>query len=202
MEGDENKKVFVKWAATDFEDNGSLTTAGTTVNLYYSTDNVNFTPFATGLAPNTSSQSCTTNSSEEILPVGKEWTGCYIWNLPGVLYEKLMFIRVEVIDADSLGASALTPPLNAGNMSILAGDLDKGIGGQARSAMFSMPANASSDRGGNSLPNTFIVDSKGVTYFLEPTTGILKIDPSDGIIKVFMEIDEDEDIPSIQSGPS
>ena len=189
---------------TDYDDLTELPTLdGLKINLYYSNDNISFIPInnAQNLDPELISSGCTLDSSEEILPDSVSWTGCYSWYLPSNLLNKITFIRVEVIDSDGLGASALAPPLNAGNLSIIAGDIDKGIGGQARSAMFSMPANSKSDRGGWSFPDSFIVDSRGVTYFLDSEMGILKIDPADGIIQLLIGIDENIWVPTLGSDP-
>lgn len=199
-----NRSLFIKWIATDFDDislNEKIT--GLTANLYYSLDNLNFIPIAIAqnLPIDISSSNCTTNLPDEVLPNGINWTGCFEWLVPSFLQGKMLFVRVEVIDEDSLGASALAPPINAGNLSIIAGDIDKGIGGQARSAMFSLPANDNSDRGGWSFPNSFVINSQGITYFLDIELGILMVDPSDGIIQLLIGINENEIIPSINEGP-
>ncbi len=200
----ENPNIFIKWLATDFDETTEdLTLDGVKVNLYYSNDNINFRAISNGenLSPSMQASGCSLDSPDEILPDSKSWTGCYRWQVPSLLYEKIIFIRVEVIDSDDLGASALTPPLNAGSLSIIAGDIDKGIGGQARSAMFSMPANSKSDRGGWSFPDSFVVDSRGITYFLDSEIGLLKIDPADGIINLMIGIDNSKAVPALGSDP-
>ena len=139
VDGKASSEVFIKWISTDFDAEGE-TLDNLKINIYYSTNNIDFFPInsAQNISPNISSSRCTVNGKDsvpEVIAITDAegnfiydrtfWTGCFNWILPSNLYGELLFIRVEAIDGDGLGASGMAPPLNAGNLSIIAGDIDK-----------------------------------------------------------------------------
>lgn len=107
------------------------------------------------------------------------FNGCYKWTSPTNGFLK---IRGKVTDSDNQVAFGLSSPLNVGQLRMLAGKTDPGTNQSARVNKF-QPYNGDvnwSDQG------SFVVTRDGVIYVRDSKRGILKIDPIDGIARVFI----------------
>lgn len=158
--------VYIKWHVSDDK---SLPSGS--ISLYYTTDEVNFTQIASGL-DNIANGGCTID--------GTTFTGCYHWTSPGAPngYFK---IRLEVTDTSSIKTLSSTPPLNVPSFKVIAGNTDAGLGGSARSAvLYSEPGNENGD------PNSLVIDKNGIFYFKDYKRGIMKIDPTTGLLTMYL----------------
>lgn len=105
--------------------------------------------------------------------------GCYKWTSPTNGFLK---IRGKGTDSDNQVAFGLSSPLNVGQLRLLAGKTDAGTNQSAKVNKF-QPYQTD--------PNfadafSFVVTRDGVIYVRDLKRGILKIDPLDGIARVFI----------------
>ncbi len=160
------QSVYIKWHISD-----DYALPAGSINLYYTTDEQTFTVIDSGLE-NQATGGCTAS--------GSPFTGCYVWTSPGAPagYFK---VRIEVTDSASLKTLSSTSGLNTQNFNVIAGNTDPGLGGSATSAvLYSFVSNEASD------PNSLVVDNNGVFYFKDYKRGILKIDPSTGLLTSYI----------------
>jgi hypothetical protein len=163
--------VYIKWKATDAVGLGS-----NPITVEYSTDGSTYTQIATGLS-NGANSSCTIDSSSTTLDDGN--TGCYVWS--GTSIGTYFVVRIRATNLGSTTASAQSAPVNAGNINVIAGNLDKGVNGSAQSAIINMINAGSSPR-----VQQFVVMPDGKIILIDQTTGIMIIDPVDGKYKVLI----------------
>ena len=160
--------VYLFWNSTA----GSSPLATSPIRLYFTVDDVNWTEITSGGAiSNAQRTGCTLISGS---------TGCYKWSSP-----TSNFFRVRALVADTTGitAQASSPAVNSGSLSVVAGNTDPGLGGSAKSAMFS------NDLGGNarfSDRSTLVVATDGTIFFRDYQKGILKVDPATGKQTLFI----------------
>lgn len=158
--------VFIKWKLTD-----DTALPALPVNLYYTTDETNFTLIAANIA-NSANSGC--------LVDGVNYTGCYKWT-SGAPVSTYFKIRVAAIDASGMSSFSSASPNNMSLFKIIAGNTDPGLGGSAASALiFSSMVGALSDT------RTLVVTPDGKFYIRDLKRGILTIDPIDGKLKSFI----------------
>lgn len=106
-------------------------------------------------------------------------TGCFAW-ASGSPTNDAYQIRLIVTDSATQSNQATTAPLNTDKFRIIAGNMDPGLNGNARTAMF-FP------RGGGEQVYTraFVVAPNG-NVFLHDPRGILRIKPADGVVRLFI----------------
>lgn len=160
--------LYIKWNASA----GTGTTlTSNPISIYTTTDDLNYTLVASNLT-NTGQGGCTVTAS---------MTGCYAWT-PGNLSTSYFRVRVTAQDVNGQVTAQSTPPINVSSVfSFLAGNVDPGLNASATAAMFF-------DYGppGFSDSTTFVIDSYGDVFFRDIYRGILKVNPSDGIQRVFI----------------
>jgi hypothetical protein len=159
--------VYIRWTAS-----GSYLGA-TPVQLFFTTDNVNWTQFATGLPNGNTGCSSVTGTGT----ASTTSTGCYLWanGSPTTNYTQ---IRVSV--GNTLGATTFADslPVNANAMQILAGNTETGLNGAAASAVFQAQYNQTTWADAQSL----VVNSKGILYFRDIALGLVTVNPANGIL--------------------
>jgi hypothetical protein len=102
-------------------------------------------------------------------------TGCALLTAPS---SDVFTLRVGVENAEGLVTFVTSNILNSSNLLVRAGNLDAGLDGSARGALFF----------GNSQtqPGIFVVTSSGEIFFLDLTRGVLRYDPADGIVSLYI----------------
>jgi hypothetical protein len=111
-------------------------------------------------------------------------TGCY--RLSAAPTSGYLKFRVTATDSDSLQSAISTQGMNvASSIRFLAGNTDPGTNLSAQAAMFFYIR--MSDVVSRDL-HTLAVDRNGVVYFKDKNRGILKVDPADGIQRVFLRL--------------
>lgn len=167
--------VYLKWKASDDQ-----VLPSNAVSIYFTTDEVNWSLVTNNLV-NGSNGSCVVNHGST--PADDDATGCYRMNAsPASGFVKF---RVVIKDSDGLETGASSVALNLTSiMKFLAGNTDPGINLSAQSAMF-FYRRMSSDMITSDI-NTLAVTRDGVVYFKDSVRGILKVDPSDGVARVFL----------------
>lgn len=170
-----NQKVYIKWKVSDVE--GLISKP---ISIYYTLDEINYYPVIENIS-NGQSNICTVDHGSSTLDDGS--TGCYAWNFNQSV-DSALKIRVKVTDTSGQSATMTSAPLNAGNIVILAGNTDIGIGGQARTAVFYPPYSSI-----KSVPiaQKFAIDKNGVFYFLDHYQGLLRADPATGILEILVK---------------
>lgn len=161
------QSVFIKWKATD--DTGLPSNA---INISFTANEVDFTNIATGL-PNSQGAGCTIDAN---------YTGCYRWT-NGSPFNTYFKVRVGVTDSSGLTSFASAPPNNTTPFQIIAGNTDLGLNGSAAAAILRTRNSTST----NSGVGRFVVTSNGNVFILDDR-GLLRIDPFDGLLKMFLPI--------------
>jgi hypothetical protein len=161
--------AYIFWNTTS----GTNTLAANPIRLFFTTDDTNWTEITLGSGPiaNAAGAGCTLISGS---------TGCYKWSAATSAFFR---VRALVTDTSGLTAQASSPAINSGGLSVIAGNVDSGLGGTAKSAMFSndLTGNARfSDR------STLVVTNDGTIYFRDYQKGILKVDPATGKQTLFI----------------
>lgn len=115
--------------------------------------------------------------------LGKDATGCYHW-ASGAPTSKYFKIRVAVDNNYGAVAFSNSAPLNAEGIGLLAGNLEAGVGGSALAATF-----LSDDSLGRLYlrDQSLLVTNSGVIYLNDFFKGILKINPSTGVLESFIK---------------
>lgn len=165
--------VYIKWFAAD--SNGL---AADPISLYYTTDDVNYHLIASGLN-NGSNGGCAIN--EVATTADDQATGCFVW-VSGSPANGFFRIQARARNNYGLEASSASSPINVAEIRILAGNVDPGTNSSAAAAMFF------NEMGNymNADPQSFVVTDAGIIYFRDKNRGILKIDPADGVQRVFI----------------
>lgn len=115
--------------------------------------------------------------------LGKDATGCYHWS-SGAPTSKYFKIRVAVDNIYGAVAFSNSAPLNADGIGLLAGNLESGVGGSALAATFL----TEDSMGRLYLRNqSLLVTNSGVIYLSDFFKGILKINPSTGVLESFIK---------------
>jgi hypothetical protein len=157
--------LYINWKVTD-----DRALPAQYITLEFTTDNSgNYDEIAANLG-SLAYNSCT---------VQPGFSGCYKWTSPTNGFLK---IRGKVTDSDNQVAFGISSPLNVGQLRLLAGKTDPGTNQSARVNKF-QPYNGDvnwTDQG------SFVVTRDGVIYVRDSRRGILKIDPIDGIARVFI----------------
>ena len=161
-----NGNVYIKWKATD--SNGFNAGA---IAIEYTLDGKTFTSVATGLN-NASNGGCTADSGATTLDNGN--TGCYVWS--GGAPSDYFAIRVRATNSSSLASSSLGNFLNPGNITILAGNLDTGLNGTAKSALIKVRKGTS-----RAITHQFAVLPDGKILIIDQLYGLVMINPTDGV---------------------
>ena len=166
--------IFIKWKASD-----DLSLPATPISIYFSTDDSTWTLVANNLL-NSSNGSCIVNNPST--PADNDATGCY--KLTAAPTSGYLKFRVIVTDSDGLQTAGTSVGMNiASTIRFLAGNTDPGTNLSAQSAMFfyrRMSDLWTADA------YTLAVDRNGVVYFKDANRGIMKVDPADGVAKVFL----------------
>lgn len=160
--------VYIHWKATD----NTALPAGS-ISLFYTQDEINFLPVAGASALNNQNYNCTG------LTLGAN-EGCFKWT-NGSPLNTAYKIQVVVNDQTDLSAKLISNPLNTGQIKILAGNTESGLGGSAQSALFFNRKN-----GGEPDLGTLVMTNDGRIYFADYKRGIITVDPADGNQKVFI----------------
>ncbi|MCO4754642.1 MAG: hypothetical protein KC478_09165, partial [Bacteriovoracaceae bacterium] len=161
--------VYIRWKAKDPD----KALPASAISLFYSEDEINFTGISTaqGLGANSNNCPNITLATDE---------GCYKWT-GGSPLNNAYKIRATVTDSDGLKTQSISNPLNNGNLRIIAGNTESGLGGSATEAMF-----FTKDAGSEADPGTLVVTDQGQIYIADSKRGILTIDPVDGKQKIFI----------------
>ena len=161
--------VYIKWNATS-----TTGLSATGIQLFYTLNDTTWIPIGTGLA-NAAGAGCSISGSQ---------TGCYTWTngSPTSVYFR---VKVQATDTSSYVGQNLSGAVNATQFRLLAGNTESGLGGSASSAVF-LTTVQSDPRKGDA--RTLIVHPNGTIYFKDASRGILKVDPSDGILKVVVPV--------------
>lgn len=162
--------IYVKWKITD-----DLAIPAGSVALYYTTDETNFTPIASGL-DNASNGGCSLTGTA---------TGCYRWT-NGSPTNTYLRIRVGVTDSDGIVSFGSGSALNTGNFSVIAGNIDDGREGSAQAAFFFTQAQVNQST--NADKKSLVVTSNGTIYLKDALRGILKIDPVTRSATTFLRV--------------
>ena len=163
--------VYIRWTAS-----GSSLIPNP-ITIQFSSDDISWNIITTGLA--NGQNNCT--SMQGAGGASSAATGCYKWNSGS---PSSGYYRLRVIAENSLGASSYATglPLNAGQMQVLAGSTDTGLGSSAASAVFQASYADPNYVDGQSI----VVNSKGTIYFRDVSNGIVSIDPSNGKASVIV----------------
>lgn len=119
--------------------------------------------------------------------LGKDATGCYHWS-SGAPTSKYFKIRVAVENTYGAVAFSNSAPLNAEGIGLLAGNLEAGVGGSALAATF-----LTEDSLGRLYlrDQSLLVTNAGAIYLNDFFKGILKINPSTGVLESFIKKSSD-----------
>lgn len=167
--------LYIKWRITD-----DKALPATAVSLYFTTDDNTYTAIGTGL-PNGASGGCTVNHAST--PADNTATGCYKW--ASIPTGNFLRIRVIATDSEGLTSGGVSTSLNiASTLRFLAGNTDPGLNLSASSAMFfsrRMYEMSTTDT------QSLVVTRDGVVFFKDVNRGILKVDPADGVQRLFLD---------------
>lgn len=159
--------VFIKWKLTDVQGLQPMP-----VDLFYTTDEINYTLIASGLA-NGVNGACSIDVTHS--------TGCYRW-VSGSPTSSYYRVRVRATDSDNLSVVASAPPNNTVPFQIIAGSTDPGLGGSAAGAVL-FPNVPYSVLG--SAAGCFVVRDNGM-MFLCDERGLMQVDPQNGNYKLYL----------------
>ena len=157
--------LFVKWKIT-----GTIANA----ELEISYNETTWTTLASNLL-NSAGAGCTIN---------EEFTGCLL--LPGGSPSSSYYrLRLKTFGSDGSFTYTASNPVNAGGFRIIAGNTSETVDGAARSAVFN-PSASGDQRIGDML--SMVVADDGTVYVADGIRGLLRINPSDGILKVVIPV--------------
>ncbi len=155
--------VYIRWAVS-----GNL--GQNPISLYYKlTSASSWTQIATNLV-NGVNGSCTADDPGTAQVEG----GCYVWS-GGSPSASAYQIQIRVADTNSMVSMATAAMINSGQIQILAGNTEPGVGGSAKSAIY-----FSTGGGDQTWVNQFVVAPNGYIYIYD-TRGIFRIQPANGI---------------------
>ncbi len=162
------QNIFVKWKASDQE--GLKTNP---ISIYYTEDNVNYTPFSGASAlPNDQGSGCMKEAADE---------GCAVLTAPTSSYFK---VRLVATDTRNTTVFYNSEPLNNSKLRIIAGNTETGLGGSAKTAIFNSLGQASTVS--YVYRHRLAVSSDGKYFYIDPSYGLVWINPATGILSVFI----------------
>lgn len=166
--------IYIKWTASDDKPLGS-----NPITILFTTDDQTYSTVATNLV-NGQNGSCSVDSGLTTADDGS--TGCYYWSSSPV--SGYLRVRVVVQDSDGLTAGFSSVPMNvASSIRFLAGNTDPGTNLSAQAAIFlSVRLENIISQDSHSL----VVTRDGTVFFKDMNRGILKVDPSDGVQRLFI----------------
>lgn len=166
--------LYIKWKAVDDKALG-----GTPITVQFTTNDVDFTNVATGLV-NGQNGACTVDHGLTSADNGS--TGCYFWS--SVPVGGFLRVRIVAQDTDNLTAGANSVPLNvAANLRFLAGNTDPGTNLSAQASLF---LSTLMDNAYSQDNHSLVISREGTVFFKDSTRGILKVDPSDGVQRIYI----------------
>lgn len=163
--------VYVRWRATD-----NVALGANAISLQYklsSSTTWQAIVGGQGLA-NSSNGPCTID--DPLTPIIE--TGCFVWNSSPS--SGAFQVKLTVTGSTGINSSVTSVPLNGGNLALVAGNTDLGLGGSARSAIFLNDSQGESTRSGY-----LAVTPNGNIYFYD-SRGIFRIKPSIGIMELLV----------------
>lgn len=170
--------VFIRWGYQWIND-GKATSEREPITLSYSLDGRNKIQISTAREGNNGQ--CRFNES-------LQETGCFEWkNIPFSLFDpipKPFFLHIEVEDEFGGRYTQVSHVLNGDNFRTLAGNIQSGIGGNATEAVVNLLS--SGLYGEERFDNQSVIDDEGSIFVYDPNRGILKVDPTTGIIDTFI----------------
>lgn len=162
--------IYIKWNADDTEG-----FSATPMSVEYTVNDIDFLPLSGGVnLLNEINGSCT---------IDARFTGCVTLSAPSSAYFKIRLIAKD--DADST-VYLNSSPLNDSKLRILAGNTESGLGGSAISALFYN--HGSNKNVSYTMKNVLVVSEDGKVFYIDPVRGLLWIDPSNGVLKTFINI--------------
>ncbi|WP_408096979.1 hypothetical protein ACJVC5_18240 [Peredibacter sp. HCB2-198] len=163
--------VIIKWKATD-----SIGLGATPMTIEYTLDGKNYLNVASNLS-NGSNGGCTPDNGATTLDDGN--TGCYTWSggAPGSYFA----IRVRATNTNLISGSAQGNFLNSGKLRTLAGNVDSGINGSAKSAMIRIRKDVAVP-----FPQQFVVLPDGKIVIIDTIFGLTIIEPLTGLYTVLI----------------
>jgi hypothetical protein len=161
--------VFIKWNTSDIEG-----LHATPIDLFYTTNDATFTLFSGGAnLVNGANGGCTVTAG---------FTGCAVLTAPVSTYFKIRLVAKDLIGTTVFLNSV---PFNNGKLSILAGNTETGLGGNARTALFST---YSVLNGADSASKNKLVVSEDGKVFYHDVRGLLWINPETAKLEIFIPI--------------
>jgi large repetitive protein len=166
--------LFIKWKATDVEDVDSTLT----INLYYSTNDTTWTSISAGLI-NGQNGACLVNNGGTT--ADDTATGCYKWS-SGSPTSNFYRVKVEVVDSASGQTYTTSDTINISFLRTIAGKTDDGLNASATSAtiLTRSPTDQIADT------HSMVVKSDGTIFLRDINKGILKIDPTTGLLTIYI----------------
>ena len=165
------QSVYVKWHAEDNE--GMI---GNPMSIEYTLNDVDFLPFAGGIATNLA------NGANGSCSVDAGFTGCAVVPAPSSTYFKIRVIAKDAVETTVF----LNPsPFNDSNLSIIAGNTEHGLNGSALSAIFY--AYGSTKTNSYASKYTLVVSDDGKFFYLDRLRGLLWVDPTTGVLTPFIK---------------
>lgn len=161
--------VYIKWRATS-----SGTLGATPVKLSFTTDDVTWNTIANVANAAGSGCSLATSSADS------GTTGCYRWAAPT---SGFMRLKIEITDNGGRSTAVTPPPLNTGTFKLIAGNTEPGTNTSTLSSVYLFRKQLYT---GWVEPNSFVITTSGVLYVNDHVRGILKVDPADGLTKIFI----------------
>ncbi|WP_374029999.1 hemagglutinin [Bdellovibrio bacteriovorus] len=158
--------VYLKWKASD---NGTITK----VELYSSQDGSQYTLISDALANNSDNGAGCSYSAPH--------TGCYVWNST---FPNNTFFKLQLRFTDNYGQTSqvTSPPLNSGNVNLLAGNQDPGHNGNAKQTVFN------TNVGNDTAPGSLLVTTDGKIFFNDSSYGLMYVDPKTNNSKVLLRL--------------
>ena len=165
--------LFIKWQITD-----DKVLPGTPIDLYFTTDDINYTLVVSGLI-NGQNGSCQVNHPST--PADDSATGCYRWASSPV--GGYLRVRIVAHDSDGLSSGFTSVGMNvATTIRFIAGNTDLGTNLSAQAALFTYRDESIYSTDSTSLA----VARDGTVFFKDKFRGILKVDTSDGIQRLYI----------------
>jgi hypothetical protein len=175
--------IFIKWNIIDGNNDGGgnpVPVPASSISLYYTTDESNYTLIASGLS-NVANGACTTTYNHSGTAGLPTETGCYQWSA-GAPVSTYFKVRVVIKNSKDMTAYAASGALNTGNLHWLAGNTDAGLGSSASAAVL-INRNNGHDNGDH---HTLVVTNDGTVFFRDNGLGVLRIDPVSGVVENYL----------------
>lgn len=161
--------LYIRWKTTD-----NLPLPANSISISYTEDEKSFTQIggATALAPyvNHGCDGYSLQANE----------GCFKWT-GGSPLNNFYKIQVTVTDSTAIARKSISNPINSGEIKIIAGNTELGLGGSASASLFK-----NINYSGQPEPGLLVVSNDGRFYFNDHARGIVTVDPTDGKQKLFL----------------